>query len=283
MTLRFIKRILNGSFGGFNYWRRYMQKMLIYCPLPSFVHKVAANLYRRLGSADEYAQNLAECSITTVAVLVGVLLLNCNNNTTQEQFRTKSQVSQAIVNDSLERETRLSVKHQENVKDVLPDTTINGKLRLENPVSSEEFYPNIDEINLIEYIRDSPVALFTNQQGNEYLMAYQYEGGTKNAFSCFEIGYSKDFASESPNKTLAKNFKTESNLCLGMALKDLEVIKGKEYLKKDIDSNTTLVTYRINDMDSSPFLKRYNMPGYFIECTLKNDRITKVFFGFDYP
>ena len=281
MTLRFMKRILNGSFGGFNYWRRCRQKMLTYCASPSFVHRVVTNLYRRLGSANKHVQNLAACSITTIVFLVGVLFLNCNNK--QEQSRADSQVSQAIVNDSLEREPTLNVKHQENVKDVFPDTTINGKLQLETTISSKTFYPTIDGVKLIERVRSSPVALFTNQLGDEYLMAYQYEGGTKNAFSCFEIGYSKDFASENPNKTLAKIFKTESNLGLGMALKDLEAIKGKAYLKKNIDGNTILITYRINNMESSPFLKRYNMPGYFLECTLKNDRITKVFFGFDYP
>jgi hypothetical protein len=224
-------------------------------------------------------QNRQAQKTPTISLLcvIGLLLFNCNSKAPKERVDTRDQ------EESTKSDAQSDLKSLEELNAVFPDTTINGKLQMENPISSKTFYPTIDGVKLIERIRDSPVALFTNQQGDEYLMAYQYEGGTKNAFSCFEIGYRKDFASENPNKTLARNFKTESNLGLGMALKDLEAIKGKEYFKKNRDGNTILITYRINNMESSPFLKHYNMPGYFLECTLKNDRITKVFFGFDYP
>ncbi len=166
---------------------------------------------------------------------------------------------------------------------MFPDTSINGKLRLDNQISSKVFYSRIDVVILIEQIRDSPIVLFTNRQGNEYLMAYQYEGGAKNAFSCFEIGYQKDLSGQIPNKTHEISFKTESNIRLGITLHDVELIKGKNYLKNVINGGTIVVKYRIKDMDLSPFLRRYNMPGYFLELTLKDDKVTKVFFGFDYP
>lgn len=229
------------------------------------------------GTTHHQSKLAQKTPIISLLCLICVLLFNCNSNAPKEKVDTKDQETSAASDPQAE------MPSLENLKAVFPDTTINGKLLLENPNSSKAFYPTIDAVKLIERLRDSPLVLFANQQGDEYLMAYKYEGNLKNAFSCFEIGYSKDVASESPNKTPAKNFKTESNLGLGMTLKDLEAIKGKEYVKKNLDDNTILVTYRVNDMDSSPFLKRYNMPGYFLECTLKDDRITKVFFGFDYP
>lgn len=229
------------------------------------------------GTTYQPSKSAQKTPIISLLCLIGLLLFNCNSNASKEKVDTKDQETSAT------SDPQSDLPSLENLKAVFPDTSINGKLLLDNPNSSKAFYPTIDAVKLIERVRDSPLVLFANQQGDEYLMAYKYEGNLKNAFSCFEIGYSKDFTSESPNKTPAKNFKTESNLGLGMTLKDLEAIKGKEYVKKDLDGNTILITYRVNDMDSSPFLKRYNMPGYFLECTLKDDRITKLFFGFDYP
>jgi len=216
----------------------------------------------------------------TVLFLAFFFLLSCNNNTPKEHIQKVSQVPRK---NAFESNTNKDLEDIEKVKDVFPDTSINGKLRLDDQISSKVFYSRIDEVILIEQIRDSPIALFSNRQGNEYLMAYQYEGGTKNAFSCFEIGYQKDLSGQIPNKTQETSFKTESNICLGLTMHDVELIKGKNYLKNVINSSTIVVKYGINDMDLSPFLKRYNMPGYFLELTLKDDKVSKVFFGFDYP
>ncbi|MDR1706667.1 hypothetical protein [Dysgonomonas sp.] len=82
---------------------------------------------------------------------------------------------------------------QEEVKLIkyLPDTTINGIFKLENYLSIKEFSIN-NKFEYIEKIRESPVVIFFNDNSEEYLLAYQYEGDTEYAFGCFEIGYNKD-------------------------------------------------------------------------------------------
>jgi hypothetical protein len=245
--------------------------------VPNLMTKGVDNTLEKLYKSIMYTQKML---IKTVISLIFLFLLSCNNNTPKEQIHKVSQVPRK---DAFENKANIDLVGIEKIKDVFPDTSINGKLRLDNQISSKEFYLRIDEVILIEQIRDSPITLFTNRQGNEYLMAYQYEGGVKNAFSCFEIGYQKDLSGQIPNKTKETSFKTESNICLGITLHDVELIKGKNYLKNVINSSTIVVKYGINDMDLSPFLKRYNMPGYFLELTLKDTKVTKVFFGFDYP
>ncbi len=55
-------------------------------------------------------------------------------------------------------------------------------------------------------------------------------------------------------------------------------IKGKSYKK-----NENKIIYRITDYSNSNFLKNYNVPAYFLECTLKDNKIVKIKYGFDYP
>lgn len=108
------------------------------------------------------------------------------------------------------------------------------------------------------------------------MFAYQYEGNTQNEFSCFEIGYcdekTKKYAHSDYN-----NFLTESDLFLGLTLEEVEKIKGKNYTKQG-----NKITYLIND-SSSVFLRNYNMPEYFLECVLKQNKVIKIKFGFVYP
>lgn len=178
-------------------------------------------------------------------------------------------------------DTLLSANLKDTVKYrelLLPDSTINNKLRLENYLSAEAFSKN--KIELIDLLRESPVAIFCNKDKSEYILAYQYEGNTKNAFSCFEIGYTDDkILRNKCDVTEEENFSTESGIKLGMPLESLIAKKGSSFKMSGQD---TVITYRINDL-SSNFLRRYNMPGYFLECSIKNAKIIKIKFGFDYP
>lgn len=166
-----------------------------------------------------------------------------------------------------------------------PDTTVNKKLFLENQLSSTKFYDKIDKVDLVEKIRTSPVLVFSNTRNDQYLLAYQYEGNSKNSFSSFEIGFMKNLESvdeKKKYKSSENSFETESGLKLGLSSTDIVNIKGKDFKKQKV-GNETILTYRIDDYDSSAFLKRYKMPGYFIEFLLKDDKLIKIFFGFDYP
>ncbi|MNR32107.1 hypothetical protein D3C85_1496660 [compost metagenome] len=79
-----------------------------------------------------------------------------------------------------------------------------------------------------------------------------------------------------------KTFETESKLRLGISLEKLIEIKGDGYITKK-ENDQIIVTYRIDNYDQSLFLKRYNMPGYFMDFTMKDGNVIKILFGFDYP
>ena len=184
---------------------------------------------------------------------------------------------------NIKEDTLINVKNINLFKNktvFIPDTTINNKLMLENYQSAGEFYPAIDKIDLVKLIRESPVVIFCNKDQTEYLLAYQYEGDMKNAFSCFEIGYfkEKEFSSGC-SITNEPYFMTENDIQLGMPVDKLISIKGNSYtIKQD-----STILYQIEDYSSSVYLQRYNMPAYFLECTIKNSKTNKIKFGFVQP
>ena len=166
-----------------------------------------------------------------------------------------------------------------NRLEVQPDTLIQGFLALNNYSYSERFNDNLTSKNQVEFLRESPVFIFSSKHKSEYLLAYQYEGATKGEFSCFEIGYRSDL--ETTHSSIGvelERFVLESGVQLGLTLEELLKIKGNNY-RKDKDT----VVYAIEDYVGSTFLKQQNSPGYFLKCTFKNDKINTIRFGFEYP
>ena len=161
----------------------------------------------------------------------------------------------------------------------LPDSSVNSKLKLDDYSSLANFYSG--RIHLIDSIRESPVAMFCNQKRSQYLLAYQYEGSTKNSFNCFEIGLIQpnDIIQSKCNSVTDEVFFTESGLKLGMSLNSLIAQKGHDY---KLSTGDSVITYRM-DASNSNFVKWHNMPGYFLECYVKNGNIAKIKFGFEYP
>lgn len=193
-------------------------------------------------------------------------------DTTQSSDKINENVTVIDENDK-------SINSLQKINGFKPDSLINGILTLNNQGSSKNFYPKMSSEQLVTFLRESPVLIFSNQMKEEYLLAYQYEGGTENEFSCFEIGYMSDLKkSNRITHTDYKRFKLGSGLKLGLSSEELVKIKGDAYEKVE-----NKIIYRINDYHSSNFLKRYNMPAYFLECTLSNNKIVKIKFGFDYP
>ncbi len=225
-----------------------------------------------------------------ITSLLIFLLLGCKGNDTHSENLEEINGVQNI-NASLNKEIdttnikRAVIKPIKEVNNIVPDTTINKKLFLSNDKSLCEFYADCKSIATIDRIRESPVVLFTNQSKTEYLIAYQYEGGIKNAFDCFEIGYLKNeqnLNKVNNYKTSEENFITETSIGLGTSLEKLKSIKGANYEETEKE-NIIILTYRKADFETSSFLKRYNMPSYFMEFTLKENKIEKIKFGFDYP
>jgi hypothetical protein len=177
-------------------------------------------------------------------------------------------------------QTNQSITGLTNDQEFIPDTSINNKLFLNDENSIADFFIPHQKIQLVEFIKESPVAIFINQEQTQLLYAYQYEGSIKNSFSCFEINYTKNARSDKrENKVLFKNFNSGNDLHLGMSLDTLLIFKGRNYTVK----NDTLIRYEINNFSKNPFLKRYNMPEYFLECKLKHERVIRIKFGFTRP
>lgn len=215
---------------------------------------------------------------------IGVILFSffsCREN--EKNNNNQMDLTPTLMDSTLIVKKNLSTKIAKVEKQIFPDTTVNSKIMLSNDESLKEFYSN--EVRTFDRIRESPVVIFTNKKNSEYLITYQYEGGVKNSFDCFEFGYLKDDESLveiSKFETSEIKFTTESKIYLGLNLQEIINIKGLNY-KTETNKKLTTVIYRDSDYDNSSFLKRYNMPGYFMEFTLKDSKLIKVKYGFDYP
>lgn len=166
-----------------------------------------------------------------------------------------------------------------------PDTTINNKLTLVDYYSTKKFYPDYSKLSYNDITEFShPFVLFVNEDITQYLIAYTYEGSTINAFDYFEIGYYNDEKKLdiiNYYKTDELYFRTESNLGLGNSWEEIIDKKGTNYKKEQI-GNDLLVKYEINDTND-PFLQRYHMPSYFEKFYLRENKVYKLIFGFEYP
>lgn len=161
----------------------------------------------------------------------------------------------------------------------VPDTLVLNYLTLRNHEAVFQFAPQFTGEKLVKNVRESPVFIFVNQDDTSYLFAYQYEGSTRYAFDCFEIGYIQDLEyKKEALKVDQAFFGLESGLKLRLSLEELIEIKGEKYTQEGKQ-----IIYRINDGMHNPFLKQYNMPSYFLICTLVHDVITTIKFGFEQP
>jgi|GEM_PF-864264 len=158
------------------------------------------------------------------------------------------------------------------------DSTINNALKLENVSSLRSIKEDVNKLISVEDLRESPVVVFLNADRSEYLLAYHYEGDTKNAFACFEFGYTS--ALKLPKQFSVLNidhFCTESGLRLGMDKSRVVKIKGQP---SKVSKDGTF-SYHLDA--KSTFVRSYKMPEYFMECSTKALKINRIKFGFDYP
>lgn len=164
----------------------------------------------------------------------------------------------------------------------MPDTIINGKFSLRNPGLLEEL-KLILFVKLIEKIRQSPVAIISNEDQTEYLLLHQFEGDTEDTYSILEISKEEPALKNAIQYNSAeKNFQSESGIKLGLSMAEIVKIKGLGYTLEGTGKDT-LLRYTITDYDNSAFLKAYNMPSYFLAIKIKNAKAEHVSFGFDYP
>lgn len=164
----------------------------------------------------------------------------------------------------------------------VPDTIINGKFSLRTPGLLEEL-KLILFVKLIEKVRQSPVAIISNEDQSEYLLLHQFPGDTEDTYSILEISKEEPALKNAIQyHSGEQNFQTESGIKLGLSMAEIIKAKGSNY-KIEQSGKDTLMRYAITDYDNSAFLKAYNMPSYFLEVKIKNSKADHIFLGFDYP
>lgn len=161
-----------------------------------------------------------------------------------------------------------------------PDTSVNKTIYLCNPSSITIIFGDL--MSQINKNADLPDITFLNQKGNQYLKMLFHPGDIKNSFSEFEIGYATDSLTNKSTKSNFISFETENGIKLGITKQELIKEKGIGYTSS-MKAHVTCVRYFIGNFSKSSFLNRYNMPIYYSEYYLKDDKVVKFRFGFEYP
>ena len=169
----------------------------------------------------------------------------------------------------------LGCAKNETYKDnIVPDISVND-IKLSDTTTVVLGYSDL-KYNVIEDKEELPYVIFTNENKTEILKLYLFYGTKKNEFYQAEISpYDKKIV---PNPTKYANFSTESGIKLGISKKDLIKIKGNNF----VETNHVL-RYEISEYEKSHFLEKYNLPIYFAEYTFDQDKLSKIYFGFEYP
>ena len=164
-------------------------------------------------------------------------------------------------------------KNETYKENIVPDISVND-IKLSDTAAVVLGYSDL-KYNIIEDKEVLPYAIFTNENKTEILKLYLFYGTKRNEFYQVEISpYDKKTV---PNPTKYKNFSTESGIKLGISKKDLIKIKGNNFVETN-----NILWYEISDYEKSHFLEKYNLPIYFAEYTFDQDKLRKIYFGFEY-
>ena len=202
--------------------------------------------------------------------LVGILCI-----TTSCKYEPKEREESITIPKKLEH--HLS-KMDSLKKKFKPDTTIAGIVLL----NSE----NVDSIlgnNVMERLVDKglPNISVVSKDSEQLLTIYFHPRNGAKEFSEFHVAHA--VGTEEKELAMKENeFKTESGIKLGMATERLKAIKGEPHSITNMD-NVTVLHYRVDDFETSKFLKRYNMPVYYADYEFSNGHLRAFKFGFEYP
>lgn len=111
-----------------------------------------------------------------------------------------------------------------------------------------------------------------------------YPGGNYDNFSYFEVFYASpsDYKNLKYTTIKSEDFKTESDIHLGMSKQELIETKGESYVKNKSTDN--LMVYEFEQgAELNDFLSKYNEIGYKAKYEFKNDKLIKYEFGFELP
>jgi hypothetical protein len=154
-----------------------------------------------------------------------------------------------------------------------PDTEVSG-ISLRNSESARSVIDGnyiLDEEDKVSYL---------SQDSKEKLTLSFYSGDVKYQFSEFDVSWATGHDKE---KIIpVSSFKTNNGIYLGMTKEEIIRILGNHFILRRTKNNSYLY-YEIVDLIHSDFLKKYNMPHYYAKYFLKQDRLVRFQFGFEYP
>ena len=179
------------------------------------------------------------------------------------------------------RENNIMIKDSVDTILFIPDISIDKKIFLNYPISIENLFGNI--MPLMERNAEFPYVYMINNEGDQYLKMIFLPGNEANSISKFEVGWTNSL--NITDKSHPSNFEyfiTENKIALGISKEELLTIKGNNYTTTQED-DILLIKYIIDDFKNSEFLKKYNMPIYTAIYWIKEDKIIKYQFGFEYP
>ncbi|MEQ1675667.1 MAG: hypothetical protein ABL876_03125 [Chitinophagaceae bacterium] len=161
----------------------------------------------------------------------------------------------------------------------VPDSTVNGVLKLDNFESGEENLGDImDKVNQDASLPD---IYFANKSNTQYLRLIFFPGSTRNSFARFEIGVKLKNRKYSVLKKF-DIFSSESKIAIGTSMTAVIKKKGKDFSKK-MEKGLVVLTYTLTEMAKYPLLLGHNMPLYSAEYYFKKGKLVKMSYGFEYP
>jgi len=161
-------------------------------------------------------------------------------------------------------------------KPFIPDTTVNGKMKLMNAPSIRR-YMGDQSGKLIEDENASRIQ-FANSGANEYLIIYHLPGSNANTFNEFEIGVLAG-KKQSFKVTTFAFFASESGIRPGIDTSQLIAVKGKGFTRV-VSKGTVIFRYEATGAAGAVFLERYNMPAYKAAYYFRENKLIKFVFGF---
>jgi hypothetical protein len=202
-------------------------------------------------------------------ILISLLVCSCNNNTQNNK--------RAELNPNPQKYEHDNYKPKEIT--FIPDSSIIGIcLHSDSLVSSvlgDNYKMSLDAN------ADIPNLIVINRKTNQLITFYKHPGGVIGEFAEFEVTGFEDYGIQESIEINDMEFQTESGIKLNMTIGALKSIKGEP--DTTLINKTTTLSYRLDDIDKSSFLKRYNMPIYYADYEFKDGYLIRFKFGFDYP
>ncbi len=204
--------------------------------------------------------------------LVILSLASCKNSQQNNTDKTKLKITETktTVGTKTTGETKRTCVFQ------TPDTSIAG-IKLVDSKSTAKILGKSTKLK-------PQSNKFYSSNKNQILTLVVYPGGNYNDVSLFKVSYSKN---ENQNFRILNEdiFQSEKGIHLGIDKDKIVAKLGKCYKIKDSVKNKLTLHYeiRIKNDNTGEFLHRYNMPFYYANYTLKNDRLIHFEFGFEYP